>query len=449
MSQTLILLRKSLLNFSRARAAIVITFLVPIALIYIFGQVFGFNRNDGGGPSGIKLAIINESKEPAAQRLVEALKTEKTFTVVTEAKGTHRPLTETEVRTALHDNDYRFALIIPADFVREDQFGIHLKFLSNPRNEIETQMVNGILQKTIFSKVPQLLGQSLQRRAQGYLGNASYEQFNHSIAGSIAHAFGGDVNEIQKRIESGNYFGAIETPAKAPSNQGAASATSADDSDLLSRVVKIDAEQVAGKSVKNPMAARIVGGYAIMFLLFAVSGGAASMFEEKATGIFQRLLSSPVRPAHILWARFLFGMILGLVQISALFLAGRFFFGLDIFQNAVPLLVMAIAASAACSSFGILIVALSPSAQAAQGLSTLVVLSMSALGGAWFPVPAGIQAISKLTIVYWSVEGMTDVLWAGYSLPAILPKVGILFAIAFVVMIASIWRLNRNRFFEG
>jgi ABC-2 type transport system permease protein len=63
-------------------------------------------------------------------------------------------------------------------------------------------------------------------------------------------------------------------------------------------------------------------------------------------------------------------------------------------------------------------------------------------------MPAYIQAISKLTIVYWSVEGMTDVLWAGYGLTEVAVKVAILVAIAAVVMAFSLWRFNRNRFFE-
>jgi len=76
---------------------------------------------------------------------------------------------------------------------------------------------------------------------------------------------------------------------------------------------------------------------------------------------------------------------------------------------------------------------------------------MSAIGGAWFPVsfmPDYIQAISKLTLVYWSVEGFTDVLWAGHSLFEVLPKIGILAGIAVVVMTAAVWRFNRSRFFE-
>ena len=71
MSQTLILLRQCLLSFRRTRAGVVITFLVPIVLIYLFGHVFGLYRREVG-PNGIPLAVVNESPEPAARQLVEA-----------------------------------------------------------------------------------------------------------------------------------------------------------------------------------------------------------------------------------------------------------------------------------------------------------------------------------------------------------------------------------------
>ena len=188
-----------------------------------------------------------------------------------------------------------------------------------------------------------------------------------------------------------------------------------------------------------------------MFLLFAVSGSATTLFEEKSTGVFQRLLSSPVRPAHILWARFLFGIILGVVQITALFLAGRVFFGLDIFRHAGALFVVGLSAAAACSAFGMLVAAISPSPAAANGIATFVVISMSAVGGAWFPVsfmPDYIQTLSKCTLVYWAVEGFTDVLWAGSSLLEVMPKVGILAGIATGVMLIAVWRFNRGRLFD-
>ena len=76
---------------------------------------------------------------------------------------------------------------------------------------------------------------------------------------------------------------------------------------------------------------------------------------------------------------------------------------------------------------------------------------MSALGGAWFPItlmPAFIQRFSKLTLVYWSMEGFSAVLWAGQGLVQILPILGILGGITAAVMAVAVWRFNRGRIFD-
>ena len=76
---------------------------------------------------------------------------------------------------------------------------------------------------------------------------------------------------------------------------------------------------------------------------------------------------------------------------------------------------------------------------------------MCAIGGAWFPVsfmPEFIQRFSKFTLVYWSMEGFSQVLWSDASLAELLPTLGILALMTAVVMGFSVWRFSRGRIFE-
>src|SRR5215217_6187276 len=119
MHTLLVLLRKDFTNFFRNKAAVSLTFLVPFAMIYVFGQVFGVNRADSG-PTGIPLGVVNASSEPAAAQLVAALQAEKTFRVITQttpANQSPRPLTEADLKTLMHDNVFRFAIVLPADLL--------------------------------------------------------------------------------------------------------------------------------------------------------------------------------------------------------------------------------------------------------------------------------------------------------------------------------------------
>lgn len=446
-----VLLYKNFARFLRNRTAVALTFIVPVAMIYIFGEVFGLNRKDSG-PSGIRLAVVNDSTDPAMQKLVAALRAEKGFNVVTTFTNpdrSTRPLVEADVRPLMHQRAFRFAVLIPAEREPGRGPGVHLKLLSNPLNEIETQTVNGLLQKTIFSHVPELLGQALQSSARQRIGEQRLERFNRTLAGAIADGFGGNEEEVRAALANGDFgLSALTSAGVGNSDEPGAAAGGAG---LFGRLVRIDTEQVVGLNVKSPGATRVVGGWAFMFLMFALNGAATSLFEERKSGVLQRLLAAPVTRADILWSRFIFGVLLGLVQLIAVFSIGSLLYGIDVLGHLGNLVVVCIAAAAACTAFGMLIASVSASPESAQGLATFLILTMSACGGAWFPVsfmPEFMQQLAKFTLTYWAMEGFAQVLWSGHSFVQLLPTVAILLGITAAVMAVAIWRFNRGRIFE-
>lgn len=448
MNAILVLLKKDFTLFLNDRVSVLLTFVIPFVLIYIFGLVFHVNASDPG-PSGIPLAVVNLSDNPAAGRLVDALKAEKAFKVLTQFVNddkTQRPLAEEDLRPLMRADAFRFAVVIPSDVVSGEQLGIHLKIYSNPRNDIETQMVTGILQKTLFTKAPELLGQSLQARARTYVGDERLKKFNAAVAGAVAGTFGGDEAEIKARIDGGD-FGIRHLTG----DNAAKGATTSGGGDTLSKIMRIDTVQVAGNDVKSPQATALVGGWAMQFLLFALTASATRLFWEKQGGIFQRLLSGPVTRGDILWSKFLYGVCLGLTQLVVLFFAGEVLYGIQIGGHLGLLVLVCIFAAAACTSFGMLIASIAPTAESAGGIATFVILLMCAVGGAWFPVsfmPEYIQRFSRLTLVYWSMEGFSQVLWAHATLAELLPTIGYLALITALVMGVSIWRFRRGRIFD-
>jgi ABC-2 type transport system permease protein len=440
MSPVLVLFRKEFTRFRRSRFEVLLTFAIPFVMIFIFGEVFGINRNENG-PAGIPLAVINASADPAAGRLYDALLAEKAFkaiTVFTLPDGTKRPLAEADLRPLMRANQFRFALVIPADLFSPTAPGIHLKIYSNPRNEIETQTVNGILQRTIFASVPQLLGQSLQARARNTAGEAKADAFNRALAESIAGTFGGKADEILQSVQGGGF--GLDRLGRGT-----------DGGDGLTQLVRIETEQVIGRDVRAAAATRVVGGWAVQFLLFALSAGATALFYERDQGIFQRILAGPVTRAQILWAKFLWGVSLGVLQLMVLFAGGRLLYGIDVEHHLGMLALVCVFASGSCTSFGMLLASLVRTRETAMGLATFFILMMCAVGGAWFPVtlmPASMQPFSRLTVVYWAMEGFDQVLWANAPLSELLPTLGVLGGITVVVMALALWRFNRSRIFD-
>ncbi len=449
MNSILTLIRKDFTLFFKDKTAIVLTFLVPFFVIYIVGNIFSGAGDGGGLSSKIKLAVYNESGDANANALIEGLDNEPSIDLIRDNGGPDEnriPLDRESIRQGIVDHHFNFALIIPQNYIKEEGIGIRLEFLSNPKNQIEAQMINGLIQKAIYTKLPQLMTGQLDDYQRELMGDENYTQFMDGFAALISLSFDEveyeDVRanmgfEGLSNLLNGNTDGSDDT-----GNETAA---------LLEGMIEIEEDQVFGKEIKNPHLTRMIGGYAIMFLLFATTGSAASLFEERNDGIFLRLLSMPVKRTHILWSKFIFNTVLGVTQALTLFVASSFLFDVEVFPHFLNLFIVSIFASAACTAFGMLLASVSKTPQQAQGFGTLLIISMSAMGGAWFPLsmmPDAMQIVGKFTLVYWGVESYLGALWEEAGLIALLPEISVLAAIAAVLIAISSWRFKTGDLFR-
>ncbi len=433
------LIKKDFIIFWNDKVDVGLTFIVPAVLILLFGSIFG---GSGGSPTGIKLAFLNNSNSQIGKKIEKTLDTTKTFNIIktyTNDEGKEVLFDTTAIKDYVTKGNASAALVIPEDAYTDTSFGLKLKFYYDPKNEIEMQIIEGLLQQTVMTQIPEIFNQSMMRRSEEYLGKNKGEKFNRKIASVVSEYFNIDTTDILQK----GYF-------QSGSDSLEDSAAAAGQSNFFKNIVKLDKVQLVGKEVNNPGATRSVGGWAMMFLLFSITASGASLFEEKANGVTLRILSSPVSRLQILWGKYLFNIFLGIIQLLVLFFAGFLFFNIDVFSNFFNLLLIIIAASAASTAFGMVLAAFSKTPAQARGLGTFLILLMSAIGGAWFPtfiLPGFIQSLSKLTLVYWSIEGFLQVLWRGASTIEILPYIGVLLFIAFIVISFSVWRFRKGNIF--
>lgn len=231
-----------------------------------------------------------------------------------------------------------------------------------------------------------------------------------------------------------------------------------EDQDLTARIqemaggfLQINQEQLVGEAVRNPVGTRLIGGWAIMFLLFSLSGAASSLFDEKHAGIFYRLLSGPAQREHILFGKFGLMVLIGLSQLLLCFLAGWVFFRIEIFSFLVPLALYSLVVALCCTAFGMLLCAISKTSAQANGFATLLILPMSALGGAWWPVslmPEWIQFFSGFTLVFWAIEGYEQILWAQQGIWGAAPQAVVLLVFSVAALGFSIWRFRTGDLFR-
>jgi ABC-2 type transport system permease protein len=425
---------KDYILFVRDKVALSLTFLIPVVLIFIFGEVFS---GTGGGAGKLKLGFINNSSAPIAKKLEKVLDTTKTFLLVKTYKDDNGKVVFYDTNTIknhIRSGKFSSALIIPEDAYTDTSRSLKLKFFYDPKNDFEMQLVDGMLQQTIMQQMPELFNQGMQRQAESQLGKEKGSAFNSEIAGTISKYYKIDTSAILNR----NLNRESDTVNSSGGNK------------FFQNMLDIEKQQLVGKDIVNPMATRSVGGWAMMFLLFTITASATSLLDEKKSGVMIRILSAPVTRTQILWSKYLFNMSLGIIQLSMMFLFGFILFKIDIFSNIFNLLLIVLASSTACTAFGMFLASIVKTTKQADGWGTFLILMMSAVGGAWFPVsfmPETIQFFSKLTIVYWSVEGFLAVLWRGAGFMEICHHLAILFGISIVINLISIYKFKRGNVF--
>jgi ABC-2 type transport system permease protein len=331
---------------------------------------------------------------------------------------------------------------MPEDFFADTSSALRFKFLYDPRNEIESQLIQGTIQKTIFTKLPSLFPLLMQKQANSFLGDSTSNLFKNDMAEMISEYFNIDKEEVTKSMSSESINDLLVTDSATTEN-------SSGENDFINNLIKFDSEQLVGKEIKNPGVTRIVGGWAIMFLLFTLSGVATSIFDEKQEGTLKRLFCMPVTRSEYLWAKYVYSILIGIVQLSVLFIFAYFLYDVDIFINLTNLIIVIIVSASAAVAFGMIIISLSNSLAQANGIATLLILIMSALGGSWFPVslfPDWLQFFSKFTLTYWSVEAFLQVLWRNAPFSEIFsPYLIILLGIAIIVNFAALYFFKKRQ----
>lgn len=190
-----------------------------------------------------------------------------------------------------------------------------------------------------------------------------------------------------------------------------------------------------------------VAGTSIMMLLFSIAALGGSLLEEKEAGTLKRLLYSPLKPMDILFGKMLAALTISITQLIIMFLFSWVVYNLPIFKDITSLILMIISTAFAVSSFGIFLVSIAKSRQQLQGLSTIIIIIFSAIGGSMIPLfimPEIMQKIAIISVNYWGIQGFYDIFWRNLPLIDILPKMGILVTIGFVMTLISVLLFKKN-----
>ncbi|MFA7287991.1 MAG: ABC transporter permease [Melioribacteraceae bacterium] len=435
------LIVKDIVRFFNDKPAFILTFIVPMLLIVIFGNVFS---GKGGGPRGkTDIILVNNSTSIVADLIESKLDTSKSLRMIKkylpENSNDSVFIDEELAKEFVRTGKIMAAIVMPKDFFLDTSSALKFKFYYDPKNEIESAIVQGAMQQTIMTQIPKVMPIIMKRKAINYIGGDSTARFYRDMSRTVTKYFGVDSDSIMQNL----------TKVDSSSLFSSSSDTSAE-VNFMGNIIQFENEQLVGKEITNPGLTRSVGGWAIMFLLFSITGAASSLFEEKQEGTLKRLLCMTVSRADILWSKYIYSTMLGVIQLLVLFVFSWAFFDIDIFSNFFNLMIIIIVSAMAAVSFAMLITSTTKTASQANGVSTLLILVMSALGGSWFPIqfmPEWMQTGSKATMTYWSVEAFLSVLWRNAPLSSVYTNIVVLLVFTVLLNTYSLVRFRNGRVF--
>jgi ABC-2 type transport system permease protein len=171
-------------------------------------------------------------------------------------------------------------------------------------------------------------------------------------------------------------------------------------------------------------------GIGVMFLLFsAVNGAGGALLDEVDSGTLERLLSTRLGMSGLLAGKWAFLALVGIVQLTVMFVWGRIAFGLPLFSHLPGFFIMTAVTSAAAAALGLLLATIARSRAQLSGFSTILILTMSALGGSMFPrflMSETMQRMGLLTFNAWALDGYLKVFWRDAPLWQLWPQVLVL-----------------------
>lgn len=366
------------LSLRRDRMALVLTFVLPVAFFAIFAGVFG--AMDRGRANPVKAGLAALDTSDFGREFAAAVQSSEHLQVA-EASSADVVEARAELAGKVRSGELTAAVVLApgfADALADDPAaGAHIELLVDSSNPVAAEIVAGVLQAAVLQV--------------GY----------------------------RTVLEESD-----------PLAAGAASLLSIDVVDLL------------GDGGRRPSIAFFAAGIGVMFLLFSLSGRSALLIRERETGVLTRMLASRLPLWKVLVGRWLFLTLLGVCQVTLMFVFGALAFGLELFspRHFSGFLAMTVVTAAAAAAFGLLLAALCRTRAQLNGLSAVIVLVMSALGGSMFPrflMPESLQRLGKLTFNAWALDGYQKVFWYDSDLAGLTPQLGMLALLTATFLLAG------------
>jgi ABC-2 type transport system permease protein len=416
LTQILALTWKDLKVFFKDRGGMVLVFLQPFMFILVMS--YALSGMFTPGEDRIHILAVNRDRGPQAAAILEQLDGMDAFCVETAWEG--KPLTREMAESLIVEGERSLALVFPPEFstvLEQDPAAA----------ERSTAQVLLIVDPATSDRlVGPILG-----TLQGLLERATY-------AAMIPRGLDGLFEQLAPEVPAGQRE-TFKAQAQAAMSGGLLG--EGEPVVTVERIVpaEMHVERYPDTFQQN------VPGYTIYGIFWIVSLLAGSVLRERQEGTFRRLLAAPMGRGTMLAGKLLPYYIINLIQLTVMLGASSLLFGMSLGRSPAGLVVVSLAAAAAATGLGVLVSALARTEAQVGGLTVLLLLTLSALGGCFVPrfaMPEWLQRVGLVTPHAWALDAYQDLFVRGYGLSEVLPEVGGLLAFAALFFGIGVWRFR-------
>lgn len=376
------------------RSELLLTFVVPILFFSIFAMIFGSRGGSSSGTPKIKVAIADTSDTSISKRATELLREQQSLRLAD--RRTSRPLFREE--KSIESDATTVSLATAEDLVRRGMVSAAIVF--EPNLERGSAMPGIRILTDTYDQVASQVVTALVQRA-------------------VMTAASAEPPSVQPASFNGSIPLAMPYASKPP---------------------EIAVVDVLGGKKTNPIISMYAAGIAVMFVLFSATTASGSLLEERENSTLDRLLCSRLTMDQLLLGKWAYLTTIGIIQISLMFLWGSLVFEIELSRHWEAFAAMTAVTAGAAASFALFLASLCKTRTQLGWISTIVILTMSALGGSMVPrylMSENIQRVGMITFNAWALEGYNKVFWRDLGLRDLDWELGVLTLSAMVFIVAA------------
>ena len=403
---------KDLRLYFRDPTGMLLGFLLPIALITVFGFIMRYAFGGDSGVPRVALWVADEDRTRESLKFVDELRSSDMLSVQPSADD--GPVGADHVRRLVQDGEAHHALVIQQGFSKAIEAGERpqLTMIRDPGRKMEGQIIRSVMAQALLVSSE---GRGWKSSMTEMMRKAGMDEGQLDQLGFAIEEMQDSIRKFIEAEEAANND--KETPSeKLPDQEDEDDLTGFNFFNQLAPVENEDVVPPGRPKMLTYQLAQSVSGVSVMMLMFGLLGCSSMLLYERESGMLRRLFVMAISRESVLVGKFLFCVLVGIAQMLVLFVYGSLLSKINAFRDPITLALLSISWVVAATSFGMVIAAWAKTAKQAEGLATILILVMAALGGCWFPVqlmdlPVAGRIATQAMPTYWAMQGYQAMFW--------------------------------------